>query len=105
MATQVVQMEYDVIQSVADGMMTAKDVVLAVAQAMHMILEGFKMSSFLCPPLIVYYTQWQELIKKKSKTLADKLEEMSNDLKLAIGDHKRGDVQGKAYFMKGISSV
>lgn len=106
MATQVVQMDYEVIQGVSDGFKAAQAAVQAVAAAMIAVVLGYAASAlFTCPPLVTYYLQWAKLIQDKSKKLADKLEEISDDLKQAIGDHRGGDVAGKSYFMKGISSV
>ena len=105
MASQVVQMDYEVITAVSNGFKAAEAVVKIVAAATIALVETYKVSAFFCPPLIAYYTQWQQNIREKSKTLAAKLAEISDDLKQAITDHRNGDVQGKAYFMKGISRV
>jgi hypothetical protein len=98
-------MDYEVITAVSNGFKAAEAVVKIVAAATIALIESYKVSAFFCPPLIAYYTQWQQNIREKAKTLAAKLSEISDDLKQAVQDHKNGDVQGKRYFMKGMSRV
>ena len=102
MSGNVVQMNYDRTEGVAKGFDMARMIVNAVAMVVLAQLEVMKASAFMAPPIVARITQWQQDIRQKTKTLSDKLEEMAKDLRDAINDHKRGDVAGKQYFMKGI---
>jgi hypothetical protein len=94
-------MDYEVIQAVSKGFQAARVVVLAVAAATIAMIEGFKAATFFCPPLIAYYTQWQQNIRKTSDALAEHMQKLADNLERAIGDHRRGDVAGKQYFGQG----
>ena len=102
MAGQVVQMDYEVITAVSKGFAAAKLVVIAVSVVVIAQLEVYKAAAFMAPALVAKFTLWQQNIRDKTKKLADMLQEFSDDLAKAVDDHKRGDVAGKQYFMKGI---
>ena len=105
MANQVVQMDYEAIQGVAKGFYAAEQVVKAVAQIVIAILEAWKQVPFVGWALSAYYTQWQENIREKADALENLLHTMADNLLKAIGDHQKGDVAGKQYFMQGITNV
>ena len=102
MAGNVVQMDYERVEGVAKSFDNSRTIVNMVAKAVIGTLDSIKSALFFAPAIVARITQWQQDIRQKTKTLSDKLEEMAGDLRDAIEDHKRGDVAGKKYFMKGI---
>jgi hypothetical protein len=102
MADTVVQMNYDRVEGVAKGFDVAEQIVSAVAQLVIQTLEMMKSAPLVGQLIAPRLTQWQQDIREKSRALMKKLNEMAQDLRDAIEDHKRGDVAGKKYFMKGV---
>lgn len=98
MASQLVQMDYEVMEQTAKGFTTAKEMVEAVAKAMIAVIDFLKATTFFNPPLIIVYILWQQNIKTKSEKLAKKLEEITGDLRQAVVFHKNGDVAGGRFF-------
>ena len=101
MAGQVVQMDYPVVQSTAQGFRQQADVILGVGKAAVAIFTMLEASALLCPPLAAYYGRCKDAVDKKSKELSDTLKEFGSDLDNAVKDHKGGDTSGKSYFGKG----
>jgi len=101
MAGQVVQMDYPVVQSTAQGFRQQADVVTGIGKAAVAIFAMLEASSFFCPPMAQYYQRCKEAVDKKSKELADTLKEFGTDLDNAVTDHRNGDSSGKSYFGKG----
>jgi len=101
MAGQVVQMDYPVVQSSAQSLRQQADVVTGIGKAAVALFAVLQATSFMCPPMAMYYGRCKEAVDKKSKELADTLKEFATDLDGAVSDHKSGDTQGKSYFGKG----
>jgi hypothetical protein len=102
MAGNLVQMDYERIQFVSNGFKVAQGIVTAIWAIAYAQLEVMKMSAFMAPPIVAKLTEWQQNIREKGTKLAETCGEFSQDLAQAINDHKKGDVAGKKYFMKGI---
>jgi hypothetical protein len=102
MAGQVVQMDYPVVQSTAQGFRQQADVILGVGKAAVAIFGMLEAANaFWCPPMSKYYGMCKDAVDKKSKELSDTLKEFGTDLDEAVKDHKGGDTSGKSYFGKG----
>ncbi len=101
MAGQVVQMDYPVVQSTAQGFRQQSDVILGVGKAAVAIFTVLEATSFFNPPMALYYRKCRDAVDKKSKELSDTLKEFATDLDAAVTDHKNGDSSGKSYFGKG----
>lgn len=101
MAGQVVQMDYPVVQSTAQGFRQQSDVVLGIGKAAVAIFAAMEASMFWNPPMARYYGMCKNAVNKKSKELSDTLKEFASDLDSAVTDHKSGDTSGKSYFGKG----
>ena len=99
MAGQVVQMDYPVVQSTAQGFRQQADVILGVGKAAVAIF-GFLESAnaFWCPPMSKYYGMCKDAVDKKSKELSKTLIEFADDLKTAVELHKSGDTSGAGKF-------
>ena len=103
MAGQVVQMDYAVIGDVSKGFGTARDMLTAVGKVLEILIGILRASALLSLGTSLALAQYLDNIKNKVNNLAKVCNEFSNDLARAIGDHKKGDVQGKRYFGEGVS--
>lgn len=103
MAGQVVQMDYAVIGDVSKGFGTARDMLTAVGKVLEILIGILRASALLSLGTSLALAQYLDNIKNKVNNLAKVCNEFSNDLARAIGDHKKGDVQGKKYFGQGIN--
>ena len=103
MAGQVVQMDYAVIGDVSKGFGTARDMLTAVGKVLEILIGILRASALLSLGTSLALAQYLDNIKNKVNNLAKVCNEFSNDLSRAIGDHKKGDVQGKRYFGEGVS--
>lgn len=103
MAGQVVQMDYAVIGDVSKGFGTARDMLTAVGKVLEILIGILRASALLSLGTSLALAQYLDNIKNKVNNLAKVCNEFSNDLSRAIGDHKKGDVQGKKYFGQGIN--
>ena len=101
MAGQVIQMDYPVVQSTAEGFRTQSDVILGVGRAAVVLFTVLEATSFMCPPMAQYYGRCKDAVDKKSKELSKTLLEFGSDLDAAVKDHQNGDSSGKSYFGKG----
>jgi hypothetical protein len=101
MAGQVVQMDYPVVQSTAQGFRQQSEFIQGVGKAAVITFGVLEASAFLCPPLARYYARCKDAVEKKTKELSDTLLEFAKDLDLAVKDHQNGDSSGKSYFGKG----
>jgi hypothetical protein len=102
MAGQVVQMDYAVIGDVSKGFGTARDMLTAVGKVLEILIGILRASALLSLGTSLALAQYLDNIKNKVNNLAKVCNEFSNDLSRAIGDHKKGDVQGKRYFGEGV---
>jgi hypothetical protein len=100
MAGQVVEMDYPVMQNVAKGFRTQADVITAIGKVAVAMFEALEKALWFTG-LGAYFGRCKEAVKKKSKELADTLNEFGKDIDGAIKDHKDGDFEGKSYFGKG----
>lgn len=103
MAGQVVQMDYAVIGDVSKGFGTARDVLKTVGKVLEVLIGILRATAFLSFGTSEALARYLENIKNKVNKLADVCNEFSGDLARAIGDHKKGDIQGKRYFGEGVS--
>ena len=103
MAGQVVQMDYAVIGDVSKGFGTAANVLTTVGKVLEVLVGILRATAFFSMGTSLALAQYLDTIKTKVNNLAKICSEFSGDLGSAIGDHKRGDVQGKRYFGEGVS--
>lgn len=103
MAGQVVQMDYAVIGDVSKGFGTAASVLTTVGKVLEVLVGILRATAFFSLGTSAALAQYLDNIKNKVNNLAKVCNEFSGDLGNAIGDHKRGDVQGKRYFGEGVS--
>jgi uncharacterized protein YukE len=100
MASQVVEMDYDVMQAVAKGFDTAAETCRGIAKVLQTLVTILKANFFLR----MFYEaviRWLEGIQKALENLAKVCEEFGKDLRLAVQYHKQGDVT--SIFGEGIS--
>ena len=102
MAGQVVQMDYAVIGDVSKGFGTAANVLTTVGKVLEVLVGILRATAFFSMGTSLALAQYLDNIKGKVNNLAKICNEFSGDLGNAIGDHKRGDVQGKRYFGEGV---
>jgi hypothetical protein len=98
MAGQVIQMDYPVVQSTAEGFRTQSDVILGVGRAAVVLFTVLEATSFMCPPMAQYYGRCKDATDKKSKELSKTLIEFADDLKTAVELHQSGDTSGAGKF-------
>ncbi len=102
MATQVVEMDYNVIQAVSKGFGEAAEALRTMAKILEKAVQILNAMAFLSAGITKALAQWLEGIQRAMENLAKICEEFSNDLARAIQDHKTGDIQGKQYFGEGL---
>lgn len=103
MATQVVEMDYSTITAVSKGFGAQADALKVIAKILEVAIQILIATAFLSGGLNLIHARYLEVIKKKTKKLAEICNEFSGDLAKAINDHKKGDVRGKSYFGEGVS--
>ena len=101
MAQQVVEMDYDEIQKVADNFKEDADKCRMIAKILEGVIAVLK-ASFFAQIFMKKLIDWLEGIKKALENLAKVEEEFSDDLEFAIARHKVGDYQGMSKFGEGI---
>lgn len=102
MAGQVVQMDYSVITAVSKGFKVQATTLKATAKALEVAIQILQAMAFVSMGTTKALAKYLSVIKDKVKKLAKYCEEFSTDLAKAVGDHKKGDIQGKRYFGEGI---
>ena len=102
MAGQVVQMDYAVVGDVSSGFGQSAQILRVVSQILSVAIEVLRAMVFASLGTSIALANYLSVIKQKAENLAKVCEEFQNDLARAIGDHKKGDVQGKRYFGEGI---
>jgi hypothetical protein len=100
MADQVVEMDYDEIQKVADNFMEDADQCRMIAKILEGIIEVLKIVAKILP-FVQKLVNWMEGIKNALEKLAAVEEEFSGDLEFAIGAHQKGDYAGMNRFGEG----
>ena len=103
MAGNVVQMDYTVIGEVSKGFGVARDTLTVVGKVLEVLVNTLRAMAFASLGTTAALAQYYDTIKVKVNNLAKVCGEFSDDLSLAIGDHKRGDTAGKQYFGEGVS--
>jgi hypothetical protein len=104
MAGQVVQMDYQVIGNVSKGFSDASQALTAVGKVLDAAVQVLRAAAFLSFGTTLALAQYLENIETQVNKLATDCEEkFAKPLSAAIGDHRRGDVQGKNYFGRGIN--
>ena len=101
MAEQVVEMDYDEIQKVADNFKDDADKCNMIAKILEGIIVVLKVVAKIFT-LVEKIVQWMEGIKKALENLAKVDEEFSDNLEFAIARHKVGDFQGMSRFGEGV---
>jgi hypothetical protein len=99
MAGQVVEMDYPVMQSVAKSFRTQADVMNAVGKAAVLLFESLEKALWFTG-LGAYFGRCKDATRTKTAELVKVLKEFGSDIDAAIGDHKKGDFEGKSYFGK-----
>ena len=102
MAGQVVQMDYAVVGAVSDGFGMQAQMLRIVAKILSVAIEVLRAMAFASLGTSLALANYLAVIKQKTENLAKVCEEFQNDLARAVGDHKKGDIQGKRYFGEGI---
>lgn len=102
MATQVVQMDYQVVGEVSKGFSTSKDVLTTVGKVLEVLIGILRAAAFFSLGTSAALATYLENIKNKVNKLASLCNEFSQDLSRAIQDHKNGDIKGKRYFGEGL---
>lgn len=102
MATDVVEMDYDVIQAVSRGFHQISDALKKIGKALQIAVQILRATAFLSAGINEAMARWLEGIQKAVENLAKVCMEFSGDLARAITDHKKGDVKGRRYFGEGI---
>ncbi len=102
MATQVVEMDYDVIQAVSKGFNQVAEALKKIGKALQIAIQILRATAFASLGTGEAMARWLEGILKAVENLAKVCLEFSADLARAITDHKVGDIKGKRYFGEGI---
>lgn len=103
MATQVVQMDYEVVTAVSKGFDAAAQSLRTVAKVLEVLINILRATAFASMGTTLALARYLENIKKMIEQLAKVCDEFANDLARAVNDHKRGDIKGKSYFGEGVS--
>jgi hypothetical protein len=99
MAGQVVEMDYQVIGDVSKGFSTASQVLTTVGKVLEALVQILRATAFFSMGTSAALAQYLDNIKQKVENLANICENrFAQPLMAAIGDHRKGDVQGKSYF-------
>ena len=103
MATQVVQMDYEVVTAVSKGFGLQAQTLRTVAKALEIAINILRAMAFASLGTSLALANYLDTIKQKVEALAKVCEEFSGDLAQAVNDHKKGDVKGKSYFGEGVT--
>jgi hypothetical protein len=100
MADQVIEMNYDEIQKVADDFMDDADKCRMIAKVLEGIITALKVVALIAP-FVKKLIDWMEGIKNALEKLAKVDEEFNKDLIFAMKAHKKGDFAGMRRFGEG----
>ena len=100
MADQVIEMNYDEIQKVADEFQEDADKCRMIAKVLEGIITALKVVALIVP-LVKKLVDWLEGIKNALEKLAKVEEEFNGDLIIAMDAHKKGDYAGMRRFGEG----
>ena len=98
MAGQDVQMDYTVIGNVSKGFNTAHETLDAVAKILEAAVQILRAAAFFSMGTTLALANYLDVIKQKVEKLSKACVYFSQNLARAIGDHQKGDVEGKHYF-------
>jgi len=102
-ASQVVQMDYEVVLAVSGGFTASAVTLRMVATVLDALIQVLRAMAFASLGTSLALANYLENIKNKIEKLAKVCEEFAGDLKRAVTDHKRGDVKGGSYFGEGVT--
>lgn len=91
MASQVVEMDYDVMEAVAKGFDAAAETSRAIAKVLQTLVTILK-ANFFMRMFYEALIRWLEGIQRALENLAKVCEEFGKDLRLAVQYHRQGDV-------------
>jgi len=100
MAGQVVQMDYEVIGDVSKGFTERSQQAKIIGQVTNGIITALLANPFVSMTVGPLLRQINQAVQKKTKDISTTCDEFAKDLKDAIGDHRKGDFEGKTYFGK-----
>ena len=98
MAGQVVQMDYTVIGNVSKGFNTAHETLDATSKILEAAIEILRAAALFSLGTSAALANYLQLIKTKVDKLSKACVYFRDNLARAIGDHQKGDVEGKHYF-------
>ena len=98
MAGQVVQMDYTVIGNVSKGFNTAHETLDAVGKVLEAAIQILRAAAFFSLGTTQALANYLDVIKQKVEKLSKACVYFAQNLARAIGDHQKGDVEGKHYF-------
>ncbi len=98
MAGQVVQMDYSIIGSVSKGFQTSAEMLDGVGKALEIAIDILRATAIFSFGTTAALAQYLTVIKQKVEKLSKACTWFSQNLAQAIGDHRKGDVEGKHYF-------
>lgn len=102
MATDTVLMDYDRMGYVAKSFRAVAQMLRAISKVLQIQIQILRAAAFASMGTSLVLARYYENIKNKVDKLAKICEEFSRDIRGAIGDHKRGDVRGRARFGEGV---
>jgi uncharacterized protein YukE len=102
MADQVVEMDYEEVQKVADNFKDDAEKCKMIAKILEKVVQALK-ASFFGAILFAKLIKWLEGIQKALENLAAVETEFSEDLEFAIQQHKIGDYAGMSRFGEGVA--
>ena len=103
MATQVVQMDYEVVTAVSKGFSAAATTLRTVATVLEALIQILRAMAFASMGTSLALANYLDNIKRQIEALAKVCDEFAGDLARAVTDHKKGDIKGKAYFGEGVT--
>ena len=102
MATQVVQMDYEVVLAVSKGFAGVAQALRMIAKVLEGLIQILRAMAFASLGTSLALANYLENIKNKIEALAKICEEFAGDLDRAVKDHQRGDIKGGSYFGEGV---
>jgi hypothetical protein len=91
-------MDYTVIGNVSKGFNTAHETLDATSKILEAAIEILRAAAFFSAGTTLALANYLSVIKDKVNKLSQACVYFSTNLARAIGDHQKGDVEGKHYF-------
>ena len=98
MAGQVVQMDYAVVGEVSKGFTAQSQAAKVIGQVTNTIITALLANPFVSMTIGPLLQNINTAVQQKTKELSELCDEFARDLTQAIGDHRKGDYEGKTYF-------